>query len=56
MGFILPFKVTFLEEPSDNPALEVLVDVAVIGTVDMKCKGGTYMSSITPGHSPILNV
>ena len=45
MGFILPFKVTFLEEPSDNPALEVLVDVAVIGTVDMKCKGGTYGSS-----------
>ena len=30
-----------MEEPSGNPAVEVMIDVAAVEKVDMKCKGGT---------------
>ena len=30
-----------MEEASGNPAMEVMVDVAALEIVDMKCKGGT---------------
>ena len=34
-----------MEEASGNPAMEVMVDVAALEIVDMKCKGGTVRES-----------
>ena len=29
-----------MEEPSGDPAIDVMVEVAAVKTLDMKCKGG----------------
>jgi hypothetical protein len=36
------FEVDYLEESDGTPAVEILIDVEAVDTVDMLCRGGRH--------------